>query len=64
MNTKEDNTEHGFDHSHNGEHFHGHHHHDHGNLKGKKLAIAVILNLLITGSQVVGGVISGSLAVE
>ncbi len=39
-----------------------HHHHDHGNLKGKKLVAAIILNLLITGMQVAGGLFSGSLA--
>lgn len=39
-----------------------HKHHHHGNLKGRKLATAVIMNLIITGSQIFGGVISGSLA--
>jgi len=40
----------------------GHHHHHHGDLKGKNLFIAVVLNVIITLSQVIGGVISGSMA--
>lgn len=36
-----------------------HHHHD---LSGKKLLFSVVLNLLITLSQFVGGIVSGSLA--
>ena len=40
-------------------HSHHHHHHD---MKGKNMLIAVILNIAITVSQVVGGIISGSLA--
>jgi len=36
-----------------------HHHHD---LRGKKLLIAVVLNVAITLAQVVGGIVSGSLA--
>ena len=44
-------------------HKHNHSHsHDHGNLTGIKLIIAIILNILITLFQVVGGLISGSLA--
>ena len=44
-------------------HKHNHSHsHDHGNLTGIKLIIAIILNILITLFQVVGGFISGSLA--
>ncbi len=39
-----------------GEH---HHHHD---MKGKNLFIAVILNIVITLSQIIGGIMSGSLA--
>lgn len=38
----------------------GHHHHH--EVSGKKLFITVILNLIITLSQIVGGIISGSLA--
>jgi len=41
---------------------HGHHHHSHGDLKGKNLFIAVILNVVITVAQVIGGLFSGSLA--
>lgn len=41
----------------------GHNHsHDHGDLKGKRLGITIILNLVITISQVIGGLISGSLS--
>ena len=39
-----------------------HHHHDHGNLKGRNLFISVVLNLVITVSQVIGGILSGSMA--
>lgn len=38
------------------------HEHNHGELKGTKLAISIILNIIITVAQVVGGIISGSLA--
>ncbi|GAB7087755.1 cation diffusion facilitator family transporter [Marinifilum fragile] len=42
---------------------HGHDHkNDHGNLKGRNLGIAILLNVGITVAQVVGGFISGSLA--
>lgn len=45
---------------------HGHNHHGHGNahpkVEGKNLIISILLNILITASQVVGGLISGSLA--
>ncbi len=37
----------------------GHHHH----ISGKNLGIAVVLNVFITLAQIIGGVISGSLAV-
>jgi len=41
----------------------GHNHsHDHGAVSGKRLFFSIILNVLITISQVVGGLISGSLA--
>ncbi|TXG37205.1 cation diffusion facilitator family transporter [Seonamhaeicola maritimus] len=43
---------------HNG-HNHSHHHND---LKGRNLFISILLNILITASQVVGGIVSGSLA--
>jgi len=38
------------------------HHHSHKTLSGKKLLISIVLNILITVAQVIGGVISGSLA--
>ncbi len=42
---------------------HGHNHqHTHPDLKGRNLLISILLNILITISQVVGGIISGSLA--
>jgi len=47
-------------HSHNHSHSHGHHHHP--DLKGRNLIISIILNILITISQVIGGLISGSLS--
>lgn len=40
----------------------GEHHHDHGNLKGRNLGIAIVLNVGITIAQVIGGFVSGSLA--
>ncbi len=44
------------------EHNHSHHGHDHGDLKGKRLGVTIILNLIITISQVIGGLVSGSLS--
>jgi cobalt-zinc-cadmium efflux system protein len=41
---------------------HNHSHHHHKKLSGKKLLFSIILNILITVSQVIGGIISGSLA--
>lgn len=38
---------------------HNHHHHE---VKGKNLFITIILNIIITLSQIVGGIMSGSLA--
>jgi cobalt-zinc-cadmium efflux system protein len=46
-------------HSHNHSHDHGYHHPD---LKGRNLVISILLNILITVSQVIGGLISGSLS--
>ncbi|MEN8788133.1 MAG: cation diffusion facilitator family transporter, partial [Flavobacteriaceae bacterium] len=44
-------------------HSHSHHHHSHGkDLKGRNLLISILLNILITVAQVIGGIISGSLA--
>jgi len=37
-------------------------HHNHGNLQGRNLLISIFLNIIITAAQVVGGVLSGSLA--
>ncbi|PXY03115.1 cation transporter [Marinifilum breve] len=45
-----------------GTHKHDHHHHSHGELRGRNLGIAILLNVAITLSQVIGGFISGSLA--
>ncbi len=41
---------------------HPHHNHDHHSVKGKKLGITIILNLIITIAQIAGGLISGSLS--
>lgn len=43
---------------------HHHHHHHHGphDLKGRNLLISIVLNVVITLSQIIGGLISGSLA--
>ena len=44
---------------------HSHHHthsHDHKDLKGRNLLISIGLNILITVAQIIGGIISGSLA--
>jgi cobalt-zinc-cadmium efflux system protein len=38
------------------------HNHSHRDLKGRNLLISILLNILITVSQVIGGLISGSLA--
>jgi len=45
----------GHNHSHN-------HNHSHPELKGKNLLISIVLNILITVSQVIGGILSGSLS--
>ncbi len=42
---------------------HSHHHHHHEkDLKGRNLFISIVLNIIITLAQVIGGIISGSLA--
>ena len=42
---------------------HSHHHHNHPNeLNGRNLLISILLNVAITLSQVIGGIVSGSLA--
>ena len=44
-------------------HNHNHNHnHSHSDLKGRNLFISILLNILITVAQVIGGLISGSLA--
>ncbi|WP_318311004.1 cation diffusion facilitator family transporter [Flagellimonas crocea] len=44
-------------------HHHGHSHsHDHSDLKGRNLLISIFLNIGITIAQIVGGLLSGSLA--
>ena len=43
-------------------HSHNHSHHDHNDLKGRNLFISILLNIVITVAQVVGGLLSGSLA--
>lgn len=44
-------------------HSHTHNHsHNHNDLKGRNLLISILLNILITTSQVIGGLVSGSLA--
>ncbi|WP_452225426.1 cation diffusion facilitator family transporter [Lacinutrix chionoecetis] len=42
---------------------HSHNHaHDHSDLKGRNLLISILLNIVITVAQVIGGLLSGSLA--
>lgn len=44
-------------------HSHNHNHsHSHQDLKGRNLLISIFLNILITAAQIVGGIVSGSLA--
>ena len=38
------------------------HSHSHKDLKGRRLLISIVLNILITVSQVIGGIVSGSLS--
>ncbi|PNQ74819.1 cation transporter [Hanstruepera neustonica] len=38
------------------------HNHSHSNMKDRNLIISILLNILITSAQVIGGIISGSLA--
>ncbi len=45
--------------SHHHHHTHAHHHPD---LKGRNLIISILLNIVITIAQVIGGIVSGSLA--
>lgn len=60
-------TEHAHDHghSHGHHHGHGHHHHHHFDLENaseKKLWFAVAANIGLTVAQIIGGIVSGSLA--
>lgn len=41
---------------------HNHHSHSHNDLKGRNLFISILLNILITIAQAIGGIVSGSLA--
>jgi len=41
---------------------HSHTHHNHTQLKGKPLVISIFLNIAITVAQIIGGLLSGSLA--
>ncbi|MBU3820605.1 cation diffusion facilitator family transporter [Flavobacteriaceae bacterium XHP0103] len=44
-------------------HSHSHtHHHSHKNTKDRNLFISILLNVLITTAQIIGGIVSGSLA--
>ena len=44
-------------------HSHSHNHtHSHTEIKGTNLLISIVLNIVITASQIVGGIMSGSLA--
>lgn len=44
-------------------HEHSHNHaHAHNDLKGRNLLISIVLNIVITASQIIGGLVSGSLA--
>ncbi|MEX0313928.1 MAG: cation diffusion facilitator family transporter [Allomuricauda sp.] len=45
-----------------GHHHHHGHQHSYNDLKGRNLLISIVLNIAITVSQVIGGIISGSLA--
>ncbi len=38
------------------------HHHHHHEVSGKNLFITIVLNIIITASQIIGGILSGSLA--
>jgi cobalt-zinc-cadmium efflux system protein len=43
-------------------HSHNHSHSHHGDFNGRNLLISIVLNIAITVAQVVGGIVSGSLA--
>jgi cobalt-zinc-cadmium efflux system protein len=46
------------EHHHDPNHSHHHHHH----VEGKNLLFSIVLNMVITVSQIIGGILSGSLA--
>lgn len=48
--------------SHHGHHHHGHHHHDHSDNSAVKLWFSIFFNLVITIAEIVGGILSNSLA--
>lgn len=41
---------------------HDHHHHDTDNMNDRRLILAIAINMLLTLAQIVGGILSGSLA--
>ncbi|NPA45273.1 MAG: cation transporter, partial [Chlorobi bacterium] len=43
-------------------HGHHHHHHHHHEVSGKNIGITILLNVVITVSQIIGGILSGSIA--
>ena len=43
-------------------HDHGHHHHDGESMSDGRLIVAVAINLVLTVAQLIGGAVSGSLA--
>ena len=43
-------------------HHHNHEHHHHHHVEGKNLLFSIVLNIVITVAQVIGGILSGSLA--
>lgn len=54
-------SDHHHDHAH--QHEHGHHHHGHSHSHGDgKIGFAVVLNIVLTAVQLIGGIIAGSLA--
>ena len=60
-NGKDDKMKHSHDHDHSHHHLANHHHHNH-DLDGKALYYSILINVIITVSQAIGGIMSGSLA--
>ncbi|MEO1814388.1 MAG: cation diffusion facilitator family transporter [Acetobacterium sp.] len=48
--------------NHDHDHEQGGHSHDHSNLSGKKIFWVTVLNAIITATEIIGGILSGSLA--